>query len=478
MKKILIWAGAALALGLSSCGGSKNDNPGPAAGGVTITATLPSSTSVTWANGAAFTLYSDVVADQFDGGRTFTCSNAAANTFTGNIADNGSRTTIYAIYPRQTAPFKSNYSVSVPDSQDAGNGSQYEILTASAPVSGNFTSASLAFRQLCAVWTVSFTNLTDAPKNITSITLTSTENIFSVAGTIASLDLPDFTATTTRKVLTATFASPVAANGTASLVMLPSDLVGKTVTVAAVCDDGTQYALHVIVPATFGASGTAMATSLDMNIITPGGTTPPEETGDWSKVATVADIVSGTDYLIVGSQPNTSSSKYDLLTNSVRTFTYPTDGYGDANNLNADGTPKAGALIDGGYGATLGNWSPANDAVWTFTLEGNFGMSTSTGTVNVPGYSILNKMSNNYLSMGTNGQYLALADYIDNSISGGPLLKQRWALEDADASGLVNIRCINNSGRYVMYFPPDGTFVLTSQPATVTTFRVFIYKRR
>lgn len=464
MKRFFLLISAVFACGLISACSDSEDRDADTTVFASVTAYLPASTAVSWTNGAAFSLFSDIATDQIAGGRGFICTDCETQTFKGKISARNDRTKIYAIYPRQSGAYKTNFSVSVPGNQVQGDGSRYEILTASAHVDGNDFS-SVTFRQLCAVWKVDFRNIVDEPKSVTGITLSCDEAVFPVSGTIASLDVPDFTAFVSQKTLTCEFSAPVASDGSTSFVMLPGEIGGKRVTVTLFCDDETAYSLEVTVPDDFGPGGSSNVSMLDMNAITP--ENPDEPGGEelYSRITSLDDFADG-EYYIVSSVENAKTAKYDLMSNETQAFTYTAD-YGDANS-----TGKDGARFAGKYGADPAKWNPGDDAVWEFKYEAQFDMNAGS-VINVKGWSIRNKESGQYLNLN-NGQKLNTVAYVDNSVSGNNLLKQRWTLEVVDE--VFKIRSIQNSGRYVRFYPVDGTFVLAGQDSA-PTYNVYLYKK-
>lgn len=467
MKRSFVFLAAALAFSLGSCSEPENtgdDNGGPVA--VTLNASL--TPSLVWKSGSIFTLYSDAIADQGAGGRTFTCSNPSEGLFAGNVVSASQRTRVYAIHPVQSTAYKSEVAVSVTPSQVYGDGSQYVVATASASVEGNdFADVTLDFDQLSAVWTVDFRNITDEPKNVIGVRVSSEEDIFTVSGSIASIEAPDFTPLNTSDALRSEF-EPLTTDGMTSFVFFPSELEGKEVTVSIVCDDETEYSVTETVSGNFGAKGTVRTSSLDMNIIPPHNAGTPEiPNTPYIKVMSLEELVDG-DYLITGAAANGTSSLFDLMTNTAESFTY-TEDYGDPNSTN-----KAGGRILGGYGSTMGEWAPEDAAVWTFTNEGNFDMKAGS-TISVPGWSIESKGSGLYLNMN-NGQVANFIEYVDNSVGGASVMKQRWTLDINEETGVCNIRAIQNSGRYMKYYPADGTFVLGGLNPEATTLSVFICK--
>lgn len=456
-----------LAIGLimgwmGSC--SSEDERGGGTMFVRLRADLPATTSVTWTNGLAFSLYSDLVEDQVAGGRGFICTDCTENMFKGKIADCGDRAEVYAIYPRQSTSGVTSIPVSIPERQEAGDGSKYEILTASAHVRGNDI-RSLSFQSFCAVWKVDFVNVTDNPARVTGLRISSGEPLFATSGVMASLDVPDFTALAMQESLTSEFSSPVATDGSTSFVLLPGAMSGKRVTIEILCEDDVRYSFEETLPDGFGERGTIHATLLDMNTVQPDGGEGEEPEATYVRVTSLAELTDG-EYLVVSSVANALTARYDLMSNEEQAFTY-TEAYGDDLS-----TGKAGSRLSGAYGADLGAWTPGEDVVWEFKLEGQYDMSAGS-VVTVDGWSIRNKASGLYLSLN-NGQKLTLVSYVDNGTTGASLLKQRWTLE-VDGE-LFKIRSIQNSGRYVRAYPIDGTFVLaglTSAP----TYNVYIYKK-
>ena len=369
-------------------------------------AALPENSSVSWTDGADFSLYSDVPGDQIKRGRGFFCLDSSTSLFGGKISNDESRTAVYAIYPRQSIPYMQNIDVSVPDVQTYGDGSDYEILTAFAPVNGNNIS-NLSFNMLCAKWDIMFKNLEDDPRTVTGITLKSESENIPVLGVLESIETGNFTGYGFSDSMTSLLESGISTDGELSFILLPGDLGEK------------QFTIRV----------------------------------NW--------------YYIAGAMPNASSSKYDLMTDELSGFSY-TEDHDDANS-----TGKKGTGLTGGYGAVSGKWNPGESAVWEFRHEGSFDMKAGN-TVKVDGWSIKDSKHDKYLNLD-NGQNIGLADYIENAAANSNLLKQRWTLS-INSDGTFSIRSIQNSGRYLHYYPDAGSFILTGLNSSSVS-NVLIYKK-
>ena len=95
-------------------------------------------------------------------------------------------------------------------------------------------------------------------------------------------------------------------------------------------------------------------------------------------------------------------------------------------------------------------------------------------TVKVDGWSIKDSKHDKYLNLD-NGQNIGLADYIENTAANSNLLKQRWTLS-INSDGTFSIRSIQNSGRYLHYYPDAGSFILTGLNSSSVS-NVLIYKK-
>lgn len=429
-------------------------------------AALPENSSVSWTDGADFSLYSDVPGDQIKRGRGFFCLDSSTSLFGGKISNDESRTAVYAIYPRQSIPYMQNIDVSVPDVQTYGDGSDYEILTAFAPVNGNNISI-LSFNMLCAKWDIMFKNLEDDPRTVTGITLKSESENIPVSGVLQSIETGNFTGYGFSDSMTSLLESGISTDGELSFVLLPGDLSEKQFKITVSCEDGTSYSADVKTDTGFGGKGTVMETMVDLNKINaddPGSGGITE--GIYTKITSLDELTDG-GYYIAGAIPNAKSSKYDLMADGLFEFSY-TEDHDDANS-----TGKSGTGLTGDYGADLGKWNPGESALWEFRHEGTFDMKAGT-TVQVDGWSIRDRRHNKYLNL-TNGQNIGLADYIENTAANTNLLKQRWTLS-INSDGTFSIRSIQNSGRYLHYYPDAGSFILTGLNSSSVS-NILIYKK-
>lgn len=429
-------------------------------------AALPENSSVSWTDGADFSLYSDVPGDQIKRGRGFFCLDSSTSLFGGKISNDESRTAVYAIYPRQSIPYMQNIDVSVPDVQTYGDGSDYEILTAFAPADGNDIS-NLSFRMLCVKWNIRFKNREDTPQTVTGITLKSESENIPVLGVLESIETGNFTGYGFSDSMTSLLEYGISTDGELSFILLPGDLGEKQFTIRVNCEDGTSYSADVKTDTGFGKSGTVMETMIDLNEINaddPGSGGVTE--GIYTQITSLDELVDG-EYYIAGAMPNASSSKYDLMTDELSGFSY-TEDHDDANS-----TGKKGTGLTGGYGAVSGKWNPGESAVWEFRHEGSFDMKAGN-TVKVDGWSIKDSKHDKYLNLD-NGQNIGLADYIENTAANSNLLKQRWTLS-INSDGTFSIRSIQNSGRYLHYYPDAGSFILTGLNSSSVS-NVLIYKK-
>ena len=472
MRKLILLSLAFVPFLLVSCGeDAKEDNSSVIM--VTTTVSKPESSDIKWSSGVAFTLYSDSQADESAGGRTLFCSDATNGTFKGEIANDKSRTSVSAIYPRQASGARNNIAVSVPSTQEYGRTGKLEILVAHESVNGN-NIPSIGFNPLCCKAVVTVSNLIGKSEKLTGIQMNAKESIFAVSGAISSLDAPQFIALKSEKSLFCDFGTELDGNAETAFTFFPAAYAGKEVEISVSCADESVYTLKTAFPNDFNEAGSVCSFVVDLNNISP---TKPgdDQPKKWLQVMTIEDLTDG-DYIIAAAEPK-ANGKYSLVSGEEESFTY-TEAHDDSNSTN-----KTGTGLKSISEADLDKWIESDDNTWTFKLEGKFNMKAGE-TYNVDGWSIKNKASSKYLNMN-NGQNILMTDtFVENTETGASLLKQRWTITVSDKvddngtvvkSGVAVIRSIQNSGRYLRYYATDDMFMFSGAVSTKMV-DLYLYK--
>lgn len=151
---------------------------------------IASDGKVTWDLSDTISLFTDT--DNTDGSSNYLFSVSALGTgsksasFNGVVADNSSRTKIYAVYP-----YSASYDgedptalpIAVPSKQIAGNEALYAIMKGSGTVNGNdFSPASVTMSNLCWIYDVTIDN--SVGKSISAVYFEAESSVFTTAGTI------------------------------------------------------------------------------------------------------------------------------------------------------------------------------------------------------------------------------------------------------------------------------------------------------